>query len=297
MLKIGEFSRLSQVTVKTLHHYDELGLIKPAHIDPVTNYRFYTVEQLPRIHRIMALKEMGLSLEQIGLMLEKELPTDEIRGMLYFKQAEIHQGMREAQRQLSMVEFRLRMIEAEINFPDLDVVIKRLEPMRFLSFFDKPDLTLPMEELLAHRERVADTIRKAIEDGVIQHTGVVYDVYHGETIISFHSPEIGERQHEILIGVTDAQDSVTLEGIGQLTVRNEPAVESAATLFMDQSDLRDVAGHVEKATLLRRWAILHGYQPHSLMRFYHHRGPLQTNNPAEFVIEAQLPVDIGEQDQ
>jgi len=292
MLKIGEFSRLSQVTVKTLHHYDELGLIKPAHIDPVTNYRFYTVEQLPRIHRIMALKEMGLSLEQIGIMLEKELPTDEIRGMLHFKQAEIQQEMREAQRQLSLVEFRLRMIEAEINFPDLDVVMKRLEPMRFLSFFDKPDLTLPMEKLLAHRESVANTINRAIEDGVIQHTGDVYDVYHGETIMPFHSPEIGERQHEILIGVAEAQESVTLEGIGQLTARNEPAVETAATLFIEATG--DPAGFVEPATLLRRWAILHGYQPHSLMRFYHHRGPLHTSNPAEFVIEAQLPVDTGE---
>jgi len=295
MLKIGEFSRLSQVTIKTLHHYDELGLIKPVHIDPVTNYRFYEVEQLPRIHRIMALKEMGLSLEQIGLMLEKELPTEEIRGMLHFKQAEIQQEMREAHRQLSMVEFRLRMIEAEINFPELDVVMKRLEPMRFLSFFDKLDPKLPMEELLAHRERVASTIRKAIEDGVIQHTGVVCDVFHGETIIPYHSPEIGEKQHEILIGVTEAQESVTLEGIGQLTIRNEPAIETAATLFMEATG--DPAGFVEPATLLRRWAILHGYQPHNLMRFFNHRGPLQTSNPMEYIHEAQLPVDIGKQDQ
>jgi DNA-binding transcriptional MerR regulator len=293
MLKIGEFSRLSQVTVKTLHHYDELGLIKPAHIDPVTNYRFYEVAQLPRVHRIMALKEMGLSLEQIGLMLEKELSTEEMRGMLHFKEAEIQQGMREAQRQLSMVEFRLRMIEAEINFPELDVVMKRLEPMRCLSFFDKPDPSLPMEELLAHRERVAGIVRKAIEDGVIQHTGVSIDVFHGETIIPFHSPDIGERQHEILLGVTEAQTSVTLEGIGQLTARNEPVVETAATLFMKPTP-GDPAGFVEQATLLRRWAILHGYQPHSLMRFFHHRGLLQTNNPAEFVSEAQLPVDMGE---
>ncbi len=63
VLKIGEFSRLSQVTVKTLHHCDELGLLQPAHIDQFTGYRYYTVEQLPRIHRIMALKELGLSLE------------------------------------------------------------------------------------------------------------------------------------------------------------------------------------------------------------------------------------------
>src|SRR5574339_965841 len=162
MLKIGEFSRLSQVTIKTLHHYDELGLIKPAHTDPITNYRFYTIEQLPRIHRIMALKEMGLSLEQIGILLEKELSTEEMRGMLRFKQSEIQQEMREAQRQLSMVEFRLRMIEAEINFPELDVVIKKLEAMRCLSFFAAPHTTV--EKGLAYRSMVVSTLQKAITD-------------------------------------------------------------------------------------------------------------------------------------
>lgn len=292
MLKIGEFSRLSQVTIKTLHHYDELGLIKPAHIDPITSYRFYTVEQLPRIHRIMALKEMGLSLEQIGIMLEKELSTEEMRGMLRFKQSEIQQEMREAQRQLSMVEFRLRMIEAEVNFPELDVVMKRLEPLRVLSFFDRTDVVLSLKDALAHRERVADIIKKAIADGVIQHTGIVIDIFHGETIIPFHSPELGERQHEILLGVNEAQESVTLEGIGQLKVRNEPAVETAATLFLEPTG--DLAGFVEPATLLRRWAILHGYQPRDQMRFFNHRGPLQTNDGSEFIIEAQLPVDTDE---
>jgi len=139
---------------------------------------------------------------------------------------------------------------------------------------------------------VAGIIRKAIEAGVIQYTGVSIDVFHGETIIPFHSPDIRERQHEILIGVTEAQGSVTLEGIGQLTVRNEPAVETAATLFLDPTN--DPGGFVEKATLLRRWTIQHGYRPHDLIRFFHHRGPLQTNNGSEFIIEAQLPVDVGD---
>lgn len=69
MVKIGEFSRLRQVAVKTLHHYNDLGRLKPAEIDPVTNYRYYTVDQLPQIHRIMALKEIGHTLEQVGQML------------------------------------------------------------------------------------------------------------------------------------------------------------------------------------------------------------------------------------
>jgi DNA-binding transcriptional MerR regulator len=294
MLKIGEFSRLSQVTIKTLHHYDELGLIKPAHIDPVTNYRFYTVEQLPRIHRIMALKEMGLSLEQIGIMLEKELSTDEMRGMLHFKQAELHQEMREAQRQLVMVEFRLRMIEAEINFPELDVVIKKLEAMRFLSFFAEKQS--PLEEGLNYRAMVVSTLQKAIADGVIQYTGILIDVFHGETVIPFTSPDLHDRQHEILLGVKDSQKAIKLDGIGQLTLRDEPAVETAATLMLETSDLMDInrAGYVEKATLLRRWAIAHGYKPRDMVRFLSHRGILQTNNPAEFVIEAQLPVDAGD---
>ncbi|MBE7433940.1 MAG: MerR family transcriptional regulator [Anaerolineales bacterium] len=292
MLKIGEFSRLSQVTIKTLHHYDELGLIKPAHIDPVTNYRFYTIEQLPRIHRIMALKEMGLSLEQIGIMLERELSTDEMRGMLHFKQAEIQQEMRERQRQLSMVEFRLRMIEAEINFPELDVVMKRLEPMRCLSFFAAPHTTL--EKGLAYRSMVVSTVQKAIAEGVIQHTGVVIDIFHGETILPFTSPDIKDTQHEILLGVKNTQEAIKLKGIGQLKVKEEPGVETAATVMLEKSDLKDIAGHTEKATLLRRWAVAHGYKPHDLIRYLSHRGILDSPNPEEYVIEVQLPVDAEE---
>jgi DNA-binding transcriptional MerR regulator len=113
MLKIGEFSQLAQVTVKTLHHYDEIGLLKPAHIDTFTKYRYYTLEQLPRVHRIMALKDLGLSLEQISLMLREEMPNDQIRGMLRLKQAEAQQQMRDVQQQLALIEFRLHMIERD----------------------------------------------------------------------------------------------------------------------------------------------------------------------------------------
>ena len=201
MLKIGEFSRLSQVTVKTLHHYDDLGLIKPAYIVPATGYRFYTVEQLPRIHRIMALKEMGLSLEQIGLMLENELSIEQMRGILHFKQAEIQQEVREAQRQLAIVEFRLRMIEAEADFPVLDVVIKKLEAMRFLSLFVEP----PSNEKAAmgNMAKTAKALIQAIADGVIKHTGVVIDVFHGETILPLESPELPAGDHDRRAGRTN----------------------------------------------------------------------------------------------
>jgi hypothetical protein len=202
--------------------------------------------------------------------------------------------MRAAQRQLAMVEFRLRMIEAEINFPQLDVVMKRLEPMRCLSFFAATHTT--MEKGLAYRSMVVSTLQRAIADGVIQHTGIVIDIFHGETILPFLSPDIKDSQHEVLLGVKHTQEAIKLKGIGQITIKDVPAVETAATLMLETSDLTDVnlAGYAEKATLLRRWAIVHGYQPGESIRYLSHRGILESPNPAEYVIEVQLPVDAGD---
>jgi DNA-binding transcriptional MerR regulator len=290
MLKIGEFAELGQVTVKTLHHYDTLGLLKPAHVDPFTNYRFYTVVQLARIHRIMALKEFGLSLDEIGLMLDETVSAEQIRDMLRLRQAEFRQQMREAQRRIALIEYRLHMIEAESAFPQLDVVIKRLEPLRVLSFFVPPAASPP--EALQIRAKMASALRAAIASGLIQHTGITFDVYHGETILPLEAPEIQEGQHEILLGVAPTQEAVTLAGIGDWTIREEPAVPSAATLMLAR-DSSGLSGF-EKVSLLRRWAIGHGYKPAGLVRYLHHRGRLQTVREDELVFEAQLPmVDAG----
>jgi len=128
MLKIGDFSKFTYVSVKTLRYYDEIGLLKPAHIDPFTNYRYYSVDQIPRLNRILALKELGLSLDQIGRMLHDEVTVEEIRGMLRLKRAEIEQTMREEQARLARVEVRLRQIEQEHTMPTYDVVTKKIAP-------------------------------------------------------------------------------------------------------------------------------------------------------------------------
>lgn len=284
MLKIGDFSRLSQVTIRTLRHYDDLGLIKPDYVDHMTNYRFYTVEQLPRIHRIIALKELGLSLEQIGSMLDEDLPASQIRGMLRLKQAEIQQGVREAQRQIDMIEFRLRMIEAEDKFPDLDIVIKSLKPMHCLSFFPKVKRNSP-----TFKKRGVEAINKAVREGKIKHLGVDMEIFYGEVILPFASA-VGDDKVEVLFTVSDSQEEIILEPLGRLKIRDVPAVEQAATLIIAGDD-RDREGR-EKAILMRRWAIANGYKPRNLIRYVYYRGPLQTSNQNEFVYEAQLPLDL-----
>ena len=91
MIRIGDFSKLSRVSIKTLRYYDEMGLLKPVEVDRFTGYRYYDFHQLPRLYRILALKELGFSLEEIGRFLEENLSTEELRGMLKLSQAEIRQ--------------------------------------------------------------------------------------------------------------------------------------------------------------------------------------------------------------
>ncbi len=81
MFKIGEFSKLSQVTVKTLRYYDESGLLKPAEVGRFTSYRYYSADQWPRLNRVLALKELGLLLGQIARLLDEGLSPDQLRGM------------------------------------------------------------------------------------------------------------------------------------------------------------------------------------------------------------------------
>ena len=130
MLKIGEFSKFSQVTVKALRLYDRLGLLKPALIDEFTGYRYYSAQQLPRLNRILAFKDLGFSLEQIAKLLDENLSPTEIRGMLRLKEAELQQLLEKEQGRLLRIEARLKQIEQEDTMPDYEVVLKKVEPIK-----------------------------------------------------------------------------------------------------------------------------------------------------------------------
>src|SRR6266508_585330 len=88
MIRIGSFARIAQVSTRALRLYDKLGLLKPAVVDPDTDYRYYSIDQLPRLNRILALKDLGFSLEQIAGVLRGELSAEQLRGMLVLKRIE-----------------------------------------------------------------------------------------------------------------------------------------------------------------------------------------------------------------
>lgn len=130
MLKIGDFSRMSLVSIKALRYYDELGLLKPVQVDEFTGYRYYSTSQLTRLNRILALKDMGLALEQIARLLDQELTPDQVHGMLKLKQIELEQQLADGQQRLQRIETWLHTFEQEAIMPAYDVILKKIAPLR-----------------------------------------------------------------------------------------------------------------------------------------------------------------------
>lgn len=133
MFKIGDFSKIALVSIKTLRHYDRVGLLNPAHIDPMTSYRYYTLEQLPRLNQILALKGLGLSLDQVKKLLDDNITAEEIRGMLKLKQAQIEQVLEEEQVRLFRVAQCLSYLDDAGNMPPQDVALKAVPDQHVLA--------------------------------------------------------------------------------------------------------------------------------------------------------------------
>ena len=137
MFKIGDFSRLCMVPVSALRYYADLGLLEPAAVDPASGYRYYSAAQLHLVNRIVALKELGLSLDEIRAVLGEGLGVGELRGMLRLKRAEAARRVAEEQERLERVEARLRLIEKEGRMPEQEVVVKTVPEVRGLGMREK----------------------------------------------------------------------------------------------------------------------------------------------------------------
>lgn len=233
-LKIGDFARIGQVTVQTLRHYDELGLLKPAVVDIGSGYRYYVMDQLPRLHRILALKDLGFSLEQIARLLEDDLPFAELRGMLRMKQNELRAQVQEELDRLERLEARLHLIEQENRPLHYEVILKRVEPLRIVSvrriipsYWEEGPLWVELSEQ-------------------IQKAGVTV---HGHYLSLYHSSE------PVIDAEVCAPVPADLKEIHGLSIRTLPAVETMASTIHQGS----FAGLASAYAELLKWVDAHGY--------------------------------------
>jgi len=218
MFRIGEFAQFAQVSSRQLRFYDQLGLLQPAHTDSQTGYRYYSIRQLPRLNRILALKELGLSLEQIGPLLENEISPTELRGMLIMKRAQVERSLQEEESRLRHIESRIAQIDRDGSVEGFDVVMKSVPATPFLS------LSCACENM----DEVARMVRTVAEDGGRQ----IRQTLRDRLIVVVRNDRDDERLDlDIGFSLTRAANaSVRIAGELVLRASELPAVDTMATI-------------------------------------------------------------------
>lgn len=271
MFKIGDFSKLSQVTVKALRYYDEIGLLKPANVDQFTAYRYYSADQFPRLNRILTFKDLGFSLDQIARLLDEELSPAEMRGMLRMRQMEIQHQVAEEQAKLARVEIRLRQMEQEGKMPEYDVVIKTVETLKVAS----------TRSVIPTYSDVGTLFGEVY--GYLMQSRITPA---GPPMAIYHDPEYKEEN-------VDVEAAVPLEkqvpATKMIKMRDLPGAQVANTVHHGGYDSIG-----EAYNTLMKWIGANGYRVSGPCREVYLKGPDKENmdaDPSEFVTEVQCPVE------
>jgi DNA-binding transcriptional MerR regulator len=219
MFRIGEFAQIAQVSTRQLRFYDQLGLLQPAHIDAQTGYRAYSIRQLPRLNCILALKELGLTLEQIGPLLKDALSPAELRAMLTMKRAQVEQTLRAEEARLRHIESRIAQIDRQGTIGDYDVVTKSVPSVPFLA------VRVACEGM----EEAVPLVRTVVQEGSRQIRPQLRD----KLIVVAHNDADCEKL-DLEIGFSLTRPSnISIRVAGDLVLRATelPAVDTMATLI------------------------------------------------------------------
>ena len=193
MYKIGEFAQIAQVSGRLLRYYDSIGLLSPKRIDPATGYRYYTAQQLVELNRILALRELGLTLDQVARLLRDGVSAEEIRGMLALRKAELERSLSEEAIRLREVESRLRQIDEQGRLADYDVVVKSARAQPYLAlrreFAGMDEAVTALRDIVLAAPRIPERARDALV--VVAHSAFEHEHLDLEIGFALHR-ELGK---------------------------------------------------------------------------------------------------------
>ncbi|WP_409062249.1 MerR family transcriptional regulator [Streptomyces sp. SYP-A7185] len=273
MFTIGDFARHGRVSVRMLRHYDATGLLRPAHVDPATGYRYYAAAQLARLNRVIALKDLGLTLQQVQQILDEKVTTEELRAMLRLRRAELEAAMTAAAARLVQVEARLRSIESEGHMPTDDVVTKSIPAIRVAELTAIAASYAP-EDISPVIGPLYDELFRRLEAAKVAPTGPGVASYED-------APEGGGKitVHAAVQVAAPLQD-------GAFRVVDLPPVDQAATIVHRGS----MDGVLPTAQALAVWIDENGYRSAGHPREVNLECP---DNREDWVTELQAPVTRG----
>jgi len=275
VFKIGEFSRIARVSARLLRFYDELGLLKPGVVDPATGYRFYTAAQLHRLNRILVLKDLGLSLEQIGGVIDEQASADQLRAMLLVRRADAERALADEAVRLKQIEARIAQLDAGAA-AELDDVLIRAEPARHVLTLR--DTLGSFVEARGVITQLAQTLPRHVPRDVL-----------GTLIGIAHSAEFEPDSIDVELGfVLNGEPPAVLPALGSrtLAVRELPAVAHMAVCVR--------VGLPEQAHLITgkigQFVEANGYRLAGPSREVFLRPP-RPDRMEESVVEMQFPVE------
>ncbi|MGW8486560.1 MerR family transcriptional regulator [Streptomyces sp. NPDC055886] len=272
MFTIGDFARYGRVSPRMLRHYDAIGLLRPDRTDPATGYRFYGAAQLARLNRIIALKDLGFTLQQVGAVLDEQVGPEELRGMLRLRRAELAEAAAAATARLARVEARLRSIESEGHMPADDVVIKTVPAVRVAELTGTAASYQP-EDIGPAISPLYERLFPLLEGAGVRPTG--------PGIARYEDEPGGGGGIVVHAGVTV---SAPVGAVGDTGVRvvELPAFEAATIVHRGAMDDVLPAAHT-----LARWLEAHGYRSTGYAREVNLECP---PDRGQWVTELQEPV-------
>lgn len=222
MYKIGEFSAIGKVSVRMLRHYDQMGLLKPIDIDIDSGYRSYSIEQLPKLNRIIFLKELGFSLQEIKEYLEKDMSVEEMKSMLFLKRREIEDEIALMHYKLHKVSMRLEQMENEGKPPKYDISVKSTERMVIASLVEK----VPhIQEMAYYCEKMYGELYEELKRINIKPKGNEITIYHNKEFTETNlNMEAGVIIDEKYLSIIFSEDM-------RIKIREIPATENSAYLY------------------------------------------------------------------
>ena len=147
MLKIGDFSKLSRISIRMLRHYDEIGLMEPRVVDPATGYRYYGEDQLSVAGQIQSLKSMGFGLTVIREILNCCGGPEEMEKFLRVKKKELEDQLGDIGTKLQLLDNTIEWIRKDGNMMDYQVTLKTL-PERYVASVRKVIPAYDQEHIL-----------------------------------------------------------------------------------------------------------------------------------------------------